>query len=70
MILPRWQNNLIVTALAFGEVRRLVINGDWFTQQEVLLKGYGRVRDVKMGPDGALYVLTNGPDALLRITPQ
>lgn len=66
---PKWENNLIVTALAFEEVRRLVIDGDQVTEQEILLKGYGRVRDVKIGPDGALYILTNTPDALLRITP-
>ena len=67
---PRWQNNLLVAALAFQELRRLVIDGDRVVEQEILLKGYGRVRDVKMGPDGALYILTNEPDALLRITPQ
>ncbi len=67
---PRWQNNLLVTALKFEEIRRLVVNGDKVTEQEVLLKGYGRVRDLKIGPDGALYVLTNSPDALLRITPE
>jgi len=66
---PRWQNNLIVTALKFEEVRRLVIEGDRVIEQEILLKGYGRVRDVKFGPDGAMYVLTNAPDGLLRITP-
>ena len=38
--------------------------------QEILLKSYGRVRDVKFGADGAMYVLTNAPDALLRIVPQ
>ena len=66
---PKWQNNLLVTALKYEEVRRLVIEGDKVLEQEVLLKGYGRVRDVKIGPDGALYVLTNSPDALLRVTP-
>ncbi|ADB39400.1 PQQ-dependent sugar dehydrogenase [Spirosoma linguale] len=67
---PRWQNNLLVTALKFEEIRRLVVRDDKVTEQEVLLKGYGRVRDLKIGPDGALYVLTNSPDALLRITPE
>ncbi|MBE8970912.1 PQQ-dependent sugar dehydrogenase, partial [Nostocales cyanobacterium LEGE 12452] len=57
----RWKNNLIVTALKFQEVRRLVIDGDKVKEQEILLKGYGRVRDVKFGPDGAMYVVTNGP---------
>jgi glucose/arabinose dehydrogenase len=66
----KWKNNLIVTALAFQEIRRLVVDGDRVLQQEVLMKGYGRVRDVKFGPDGAMYVLTNEPDAVLRITPQ
>lgn len=67
---PKWQNNLIVTALAFEEVRRLVIDGDKVTEQEILMKGYGRVRDVKIGPDGALYLLMNAPDELLRVTPE
>jgi glucose/arabinose dehydrogenase len=66
---PKWKNNLIVTALAFQEIRRLVIDGDRVLSQELLMKGYGRVRDVKFGPDGAMYVLTNEPDAVLRITP-
>lgn len=65
-----WKNNLIVTALKFQEVRRLVIDGDQVMEQEILLKGYGRVRDVKFGPDGAMYVVTNGPDEILRVTPQ
>lgn len=65
----RWKNNLLVGALKFEEIRRLVIDGDQVREQELLLKGYGRIRDLKMGPDGALYVLTNTPDAVLRITP-
>ena len=69
-IFPKWENNLLVGALKFEELRRLVIIGDQVKEQEILLKGYGRVRDVCMGPDGALYVLTNSPDAILRITPQ
>jgi glucose/arabinose dehydrogenase len=67
---PKWQNNLLVTALAFQELRRLVIDGSKVLEQEILMKGQGRVRDVKLGPDGALYVLTNDPDEVLRITPQ
>lgn len=60
---------MFVTALKFEELRRLALDGDRVTEQEILLKGYGRVRDVKIGPDGAMYVLTNTPDALLRIAP-
>ncbi|QMW04169.1 PQQ-dependent sugar dehydrogenase [Spirosoma foliorum] len=66
----KWANNLLVGALKFEEIRRLVIDHDKVIEQEILLKGYGRIRDLKMGPDGALYVLTNSPDAVLRIIPQ
>ena len=66
----KWQNNLIVTSLAFQEIRRLVVDGDRVVSQEIILKGYGRVRDVKFAPDGAMYVLMNGPDEVLRIRPK
>ena len=69
-IFPAWRNDLLVAALKFEEIRRLVVDGDQVKEQEILLKGYGRVRDVTIGPDGALYVLTNTPDAVLRITPK
>lgn len=64
----KWNNNLLVGSLAFEEIRRLVIEKDKVTSQEMILKGVGRVRDLKFGPDGALYVLLNGPDMVLRIT--
>ena len=64
-----WKDNLFVGALAFEEVRRLVIEEGRVTEQEIILKNQGRVRDVKFGPDGALYVLVNKPDAILRISP-
>jgi glucose/arabinose dehydrogenase len=68
-LFSKWKNNLFVGALAFEEIRRLIINGDRVEKQEVILKGVGRVRDLKFGPDGALYVLLNSPDVVLRVTP-
>lgn len=68
-VFPKWTNNLLITALKDQEIRRLVVDGDKVLSQEVIIKGIGRVRDVKIGPDGALYVLTNSPDQLLRVTP-
>lgn len=67
---PKWENNLFVGALAYEEVRRLVLEGKSVVKQEMILKNHGRVRDLTFGPDGALYVLTNKPDAILRITPE
>jgi glucose/arabinose dehydrogenase len=69
-IFSKWKNNLLVGALAFEEIRRLTIEGDKVLDQEIILKGVGRVRDLKIGPDGALYVLLNNPDKILRITPE
>lgn len=69
-LFPKWRNNLMVGALAFEEIRRLVIEKDKVISQEVIMKGVGRVRDLKVGPDGALYVLLNAPDMVLRITPE
>ncbi len=68
-VFPKWTNNLLITALKDQEIRRLVVDGDKVLSQEVIIKGIGRVRDVKIGPDGAMYVLTNSPDELLRVTP-
>ena len=50
---------------------RLELNGDKVVREERLLSGQvGRVRDVRQGPDGYLYLLTDSPSgALLRIEP-
>ncbi len=69
-LFAKWKNNLMVGALAFEELRRLVIVNEKVIKQEILMKGYGRVRDIKTCPDGSLYVILNKPDMILRITPQ
>ena len=66
---PAWQHDLLIGALAFEEVRRLKLSGDKVVHQEVLLKGYGRVRDVLMGPDEQIYVLLNSPDMIIALAP-
>ena len=67
-VFPLWRNNLLVGSLAFEEIRRLVIDKNKVIEEEILMKGVGRVRDLKIGPDGAMYVLLNAPDMVLRIT--
>ena len=68
-LFPKWQNQLLVGALAFEEIRLLQVADQEVISQEVFLKNYGRVRDLKFGPDGSLYVLLNRPDAILRLKP-
>jgi aldose sugar dehydrogenase len=69
-LFPKWKNNLLIGSLAFQELRRVVIENDHVIHQEILLKDMGRVRDVKFGPDGALYLLMNDQDAVFRIVPE
>ncbi len=69
-LFSKWKNNLLVGALAFEEIRRIVIANNKVTEQEIILKNVGRVRDLKFGPDGALYALLNNPDVVIRITPE
>lgn len=68
---PGWQGNLFVGALAYQQINRVVLDGEEVVHREVLLdNALGRIRDVRMGPDGLLYVLTDASDGgLFRIEP-
>jgi glucose/arabinose dehydrogenase len=58
---PAWDGNLFVSALAGKYLVRLVLNGSRVTGEERLLVDQNaRIRAVTQGPDGALYVLTDG----------
>lgn len=64
-----WQHNLFIGALAGQALIRLQLDGDRVVHEERLLQTLGaRVRDVRQGPDGYLYVLTDAPSGqLLRL---
>lgn len=68
---PEWRGSLFVAALAERSLRRLWFAADGSLQQEVLLRELGeRLRDVRVGPDGALYLLTDSAQGrLLRLAP-
>jgi glucose/arabinose dehydrogenase len=68
-LFPRWKNDLIVAALKYEEVHILDIEENRVLHDEVILKGYGRIRDVCSGPDGAIYVVVNEPGKILKLTP-
>jgi len=69
---PAWRGDLFVGALAGKHLRRLDIENGRIVAQEVLLAELGeRIRDVRSGPDGFLYVLTDSPQGrLLRLEPR
>jgi len=66
---PKWKNDLFAGALAQKEIRRLRLMDHKVTEQEVILKDIGRVRDVTDAPDGFIYVILNGPDQIVRLVP-
>ena len=68
-LFPQWRGNLFIGALSGKQLVRLVLDGERVVAEEKLLvERDARIRDVRQGPDGALYVLAGG--SLLRITPQ
>lgn len=71
-LFPAWRRSFFVAALAEESVRRVpLLNGGSPGAQDILFKELGqRVRDVRTGPDGALYLLTDEADGqLIRVSP-
>jgi glucose/arabinose dehydrogenase len=67
-LFPEWKGNLFVGAMAGRHLVRLVLDGERVVAEEKLLTDLDlRVREVRQGPDGALYVF--GGDSLLRLAP-
>lgn len=59
---PGWKGNLFVGALRGQALLRLELDGRKVVQEQRLLQGLGeRIRDVRQGPDGWLYLLTDSP---------
>ena len=68
-LFPQWRGNLLAGALRGLGVYRLVLKNGKVVQEEPLLTELKtRIRDVRVGPDGAVYVLTE-QKALLKLTP-
>ncbi|MGE0701729.1 MAG: PQQ-dependent sugar dehydrogenase, partial [Hyphomicrobiaceae bacterium] len=68
-VFPAWRGNLLVGALAGKALHRLVLDGERVVAEEMLLKDRGeRIRDVRQGPDGAVWIATDEADgSILRI---
>jgi glucose/arabinose dehydrogenase len=67
---PQWRGNLFAGALKFRLLARLALDGDKVVHEERLLADYGkRIRDVRQGPDGRLWLLDETDGRLLRLDP-
>jgi aldose sugar dehydrogenase len=73
---PNWKGNIFVGGLGGEQVSRVVVDGEHFVGEEVLLKNaLGRIRDVREGPDGYLYLAIDGglagaPSRVVRLVPE
>ncbi len=70
-LFPNWKDNLFIGSLKFKTLVRLELGRDRVLHEERLLpRKYGRIRDVREGPDGAIYLLTDAANGqLLRLDP-
>jgi glucose/arabinose dehydrogenase len=63
---PQWKGDAFVGALRFQMLVRLRFDGEKVVTEERMLEGsVGRIRDVRQGPDGFIYLLTDSSNGLL-----
>lgn len=70
-LFPRWKGNAFIGGLRTQSLVRLELDGEKVTREERMLRQLGeRIRDVRTGPDGALWLVTdNAAGRILRLTP-
>ncbi|TDI74270.1 MAG: PQQ-dependent sugar dehydrogenase [Bacteroidetes bacterium] len=69
---PEWKGDFFVGGLVGTQLARLEVDSDSITGEETLLKGIGRVRDVRQGPDGYIYLAidnSEGTQSIVRLVP-
>uniref|UniRef100_UPI0025F4E840 PQQ-dependent sugar dehydrogenase n=1 Tax=uncultured Pseudacidovorax sp. TaxID=679313 RepID=UPI0025F4E840 len=66
-----WKGSLLVGSLKFGYLDRIEVrDGKVVAEQKLLASARERIRDVRQGPDGLIYVLTDEDDGkLIRLQP-
>jgi glucose/arabinose dehydrogenase len=70
---PKWKGNLFAGGLAGEQLARLTMDGTRVLSEETLVQNMGRIRDVRQGPDGFIYLAidsrTGGKSPILRVAP-
>lgn len=70
---PEWRGNMFVGGMAGEQLARLTVEGDRIVAEETLVRGIGRVRDVRQGPDGLIYLAIDhrggNPTPIVRLVP-
>ncbi len=70
---PAWNGNIFVGGLAGMQLARLTLDGQEVVAEETLLQGFGRIRDVRQGPEGYIYIAmderSGAPSTVYRLEP-
>jgi glucose/arabinose dehydrogenase len=70
---PQWRGNLFIGGMAGQQLSRLTMNGPRVVNEETLVQQRGRIRDIRQGPDGHIYLVTDDrdgkPTPVLRVEP-
>ena len=74
---PDWRGDMIVASLRGEQLVRLTLNGQQVAREETLISGMGRIRDVRQGPEGIIYLAMDGdargfdgdPTPIVRLIP-
>jgi glucose/arabinose dehydrogenase len=70
---PEWKGNLLVGGMVGQQLARLTLDGQRVRAEETLMLGQGRIRDVRQGPDGFIYLAMDDrdgrPSAVVRLEP-
>ena len=70
---PQWKGNLFIGGMVGQQLARLTMQGPRVTGEETLVPQMGRIRDVREGPDGDIYLVTDNrdgkPTPILRMEP-
>lgn len=74
---PRWKGSMFVASLGGQRLARLELDGRTVVREETILRGIGRIRDVRQGPDGLIYLAIDGdargfdgaPTPIVRLEP-
>ena len=66
---PAWKDNILSGSLRFKYLNRSVMQNDKVIHEEILFKNIGRLRDVRMGPDGFIYIAVESPGTIYKLVP-
>lgn len=66
---PAWNGDLLAGGLVGQNLDRIRVKERGLVEREELVHGMGRIRDVSVAPDGAVYLVLNGPDKIVRLVP-